>query len=776
MLMIQGTRAETSGTGRVFRSSDEMALVGLTAVLAGVGGALAGCQPSGVDWANPLLTGALAAGIALLGAFAGWRWLLAAAAVALVATRSWWGLTVAMIAFGLAGYSSTRRRGPRSIRSVSAALTVQVVLRLPHGWHFGLTAVVAALACGLIAFSALVRCPRRVRQIALGLISATVGLAALATVLFGLGTLLSQSNLEDAVSNSALAIDSAAVGNTQQASGQFEDARDNFRRANGTVNAWWARPVRLVPWVGLQARAVQDMAREGQALASTGTGAVNTVERNRATATGGHFDLARIAAAVPDLDQSATELAAAQSVAASVNSPWLLGALSSRITRVAVQAAKAESVTRNAALAAHLAPILLGGDKPAVYFVAFVTPVEQRGSGGFMGSFAELTVTDGQLEMTRYGRTDELNKAHDPAQPITGPVEWTQHYAGIDPSVVWSNITLSPDLPTVAQVISRLYPASGGRPIDGVITIDPAGLAALLKITGPIKVPGLATTLSPKNTEQFLEHDQYTAFARDNGRTDYLADAAEIAFRKLVRADIPRPDKLAEILSPAILGEHIRWTQLDTPTQALPEALLTTGSLSAEPGDFVQLVTQNYANNKLDAFMHRALSYDVSVDPATGEASGTAHVELTNNGPSSGLPEGVIGNERYAPLGTNISQVSLYSALTTSSARLDAQPVELQSFSEAGRHAATVMVSIPPGGHRTVDFAVSGRIALPGGRYHLTVGHQVTVIPDAVVVSVRSAQPTEGANPDGKPFVSGPGGIGFEATLEQRISAWARFG
>ena len=41
--------------------------------------------------------------------------------------------------------------------------------------------------------------------------------------------------------------------------------------------------------------------------------------------------------------------------------------------------------------------------------MAFTTPAEARGLGGFMGNYAELTATDGQLGLTDFGRTAELN-------------------------------------------------------------------------------------------------------------------------------------------------------------------------------------------------------------------------------------------------------------------------------------------------------------------------------------------------------------------------------
>ena len=52
-------------------------------------------------------------------------------------------------------------------------------------------------------------------------------------------------------------------------------------------------------------------------------------------------------------------------------------------------------------------------------------------------------------------------------------------------------MSYAPDLPTVADVIQQLYPQAGGDHIDGVLALDPYGLAALIGMTGPIKVPGL---------------------------------------------------------------------------------------------------------------------------------------------------------------------------------------------------------------------------------------------------------------------------------------------
>ena len=50
-------------------------------------------------------------------------------------------------------------------------------------------------------------------------------------------------------------------------------------------------------------------------------------------------------------------------------------------------------------------------------------------------------------------------------------------------------MNLSPDFPSVAEVLETLAPQAGLPRVDGVLSVDPAGLAALLQLTGPVTVP-----------------------------------------------------------------------------------------------------------------------------------------------------------------------------------------------------------------------------------------------------------------------------------------------
>ena len=87
------------------------------------------------------------------------------------------------------------------------------------------------------------------------------------------------------------------------------------------------------------------------------------------------------------------------------DSAWLVAPVADRIDSVREEIDGLLSGTRTARTAVDLAPSMLGRDEPRTYFVAFTTPAESRGLGGFMGTWAELRADDGRLDVTRTGQT-----------------------------------------------------------------------------------------------------------------------------------------------------------------------------------------------------------------------------------------------------------------------------------------------------------------------------------------------------------------------------------
>jgi len=428
---------------------------------------------------------------------------------------------------------------------------------------------------------------------------------------------------------------------------------------------------------------------------------------------------------------------------------------------------------RNAITAVEVAPQMLGADGPRRYFVAFTTPAEARGLGGFMGNFAVLTAVDGRLEVARFGRTGDLNSARDldPPRTVTGPAEWLERYGdygftsgpgGGTARAPWSNVTVSPDFPSTAAVIAELYPQSGGREIDGVFALDPYVLAAFLEFTGPISIEATDLELTSDNVVQFLLKDQYE-IDDNEGRIDLLEQVADVTIDEMLSGTLPDPTELAERLGPlAAEGRLVGWAA-DPDEQALFERVSMSGAMPAlDGGDGVAVVVNNSGGNKLDTYLEREVSYRATVDEATGDVEGTVSVTLLNRTPPLDSPDVVVGNLREDPRGTNRALVSIYTALPIASATLDGELLSFRPGEEVGWRTATATVLVPRNAEATITMDVRGTLELGDDGYSLSTRPQPLVLPERHDLVVR--------NTGGATLVS----VDETADVPRRLAATAR--
>ena len=316
-------------------------------------------------------------------------------------------------------------------------------------------------------------------------------------------------------------------------------------------------------------------------------------------------------------------------------------------------------------------------------------------------------------------------------------------------------MTVSPDLPSVAQVIGQLYPQMGGTTLDGVLVVDPYGLAALLNFTGPIDVAGSPERLTPDNAADILVRRQYVEFASRSDRADFLDEASRITFDKLTKGDVPGPQRIGEVLGPELAGHHLMFSAMRPDEQAFFQRLGASGAFPPfEPDrDFFALTTQNSANNKIDVFLHREVAYDATYDPATGRVQATATITLHNDAPGSGLPDAVIGNnDRGLPFGTNRMFLSFYSPLELGSSSVNGTSEAFEAQRELGYHVYSRYLGIPPGGTVTVELHLSGTLASRRD-YRLEVAVQPMVNADQLEASISPgdgwvATESDTLNPD----------------------------
>jgi hypothetical protein len=531
----------------------------------------------------------------------------------------------------------------------------------------------------------------------------------------------------------------AGRGDTRAAESELRRALRSFRTGRAHLGRWWVGPARRIPLLDRQVSGAAAVFETGEDLSTTALAAAQRAGPERLRLDGGLLDLEGVRELGDALEDVAGSLERADRRLSDARRGLLVPFLDSALGEARARVRSALRDTRTAVLAARVVPALFGDAGPRRYFLAVQTPAESRGSGGIAGSFGELTFDRGRVRLERIGRSRDLNLGGDPdGRTLSGPPDYVARYGRFRPERSWQNITMSPDFPSVARVIEQLYPQSGGREVDGVISVDPIALAALLRLTGPVRVADWPEPLTAGNATDVLLRHQYTRFPGGE-RVDFLESTAKAVFDRLANATLPSPGAAMRALAPVVHSRHLQLHSTRPDEQRLFELIGADGAMTAVRGDFLSVVAQNAGGNKLDAFLHRSIRYHVTVDPDTGEVEADAVVRLENTAPTAGLPHAVIGNfgPRPANPGDNPLYLSIYSPLSLTGAAVDGHPLLMESERELERNVFSTFVTVPAGGAVTVSIRLAG--SLPAGQtYRLDVSPQPTAAPDDLEVSVRA--------------------------------------
>jgi hypothetical protein len=293
----------------------------------------------------------------------------------------------------------------------------------------------------------------------------------------------------------------------------------------------------------------------------------------------------------------------------------------------------------------------------------------------------------------------------------------------------------------MARIMTDQYRQATGEEVDGILAVDPEGLAALLRLTGPVDVAGWPEPLTPENVARVTLNEAYTAFPKGE-RVDFLADVAHTVVDRATSGRLGQPAKIARVLGRAAGKGHLILAFTRPEEERLAVNLGVAGKLPATTSDSLLLTTQNTNGTKLDYYLRRSLTYAVHLDPSAGDGharvTGRVDVGLDNSAPDSGVPAYVIGPfTNFDRAGENRSFLSLYSPLGMSAATFEGNQQTLDATTELGRNVYANFFLVPSKSRRTLTVDLNGTVPLgPHGEYTLDVVRQPGVTPDDVTVKV----------------------------------------
>jgi hypothetical protein len=153
---------------------------------------------------------------------------------------------------------------------------------------------------------------------------------------------------------------------------------------------------------------------------------------------------------------------------------------------------------------------MLGVGQSRHFLVQTLDRDELRPSGGFTGDYGVLTITDGKIEPFELKNINQLDYNGNGwifGKRAPAPYTWW-------PFGNWGlrDSNLSPDYPTTAKINLQVYHNEGGdggiTDVDGVIQFTPVTASHVLRVTGPIFVPGYNETITADNLEARIHYYQ----------------------------------------------------------------------------------------------------------------------------------------------------------------------------------------------------------------------------------------------------------------------------
>ncbi|MDQ3569415.1 MAG: DUF4012 domain-containing protein [Actinomycetota bacterium] len=492
-------------------------------------------------------------------------------------------------------------------------------------------------------------------------------------------------------------------------------ARASFRSSNSLLGSPVLWPLRVLPVVGRQLRSGQALTEAAAEISTVGVDAFAEARQS----------LSKPHATGPERLLLLRELARLSSHAegrlATVDlgpGEALVGPLASKRRELDEKLSEARTGLRDSSTALEGLAAMLAG--PRRYLVLAANNSEMRAGSGMFLSAGELQTANGDFSMSEFRPTPDLLLAPEAAPPIED-ADLAARWGSFIPNQEWRNLALSPRFPANAALAARMWTATGGQPVDGVLALDPITLQALLRATGPVTAGDRPVTAD--SVDDLLLHDQYAGVTGAGGQAARREQLGVIAKRSLEALQQRDWDLggLASGLADAARGRHILAWSARPPEQQAWSAAKVDGALG--PSSLAVSVI-NRGGNKLDRFLQ--VESKLRFEPNGSSVSATLDVALRNTTPDGEAPY-VAGP--YPGLGVEYGD---YTGLVSVNLPAEADGVAVEgreTFAAAGPDGPTKVVAVPVTVRKGATESLTFRFRLPADHAALRVEPSARVPP-----------------------------------------------
>lgn len=283
----------------------------------------------------------------------------------------------------------------------------------------------------------------------------------------------------------------------------------------------------------------------------------------------------------------------------------------------------------------RLFPRLSGsfGNGPQTYLVLAQNEDELRPSGGFLTAVGRITVENGRVREIHFQSSDSLD---DFSKPYPIPPWQLREYMRSELFLLRDANWFS-DFPTTVRWVKFLYKYGYPGDIAGVITVDQYALSQILKVIGPVSVPGENDPISSETVLDYLRSERAIFLGtpqpeRAGDRKQFIGNLASALSQKIIQKNYSTT-ALFETFLRLLDEKHVLLYFEDPEAQAFVTQRNWDGGIHPPAnGDFLMVVDTNVGFNKTSTIRDLSLNYEVDLrDPENPKAH--LKVSMSNHTP-----------------------------------------------------------------------------------------------------------------------------------------------
>lgn len=252
---------------------------------------------------------------------------------------------------------------------------------------------------------------------------------------------------------------------------------------------------------------------------------------------------------------------------------------------------------------------LLGGNGPRTYLFLLQNNQEMRATGGFIGSYALVNISQGIIRRFFvdgiFNPDGQLKENIVPPKPIQKiSAGWSLHDSN------WF-----PDFPTSAEKAIFFYEKTGGATVDGVITLTPTVMQRLLVVTGPIALPQYGLTVDADNFIPVVQEQVEVKFDKEfNEPKKILADLSQALFEKVFSLqDRTVSRQIAETLVAGLNEKHILLYARHPETEKIIDEVGWSGRVHDTAKDYLSVIHTNINGYKTDGVIDESIRHRAEI-------------------------------------------------------------------------------------------------------------------------------------------------------------------